>query len=407
MGEIWLDKEQKFLNHHTGDVNGSDIFDIRKASNSYAQESLNGSKHEYEVENRMSHIVEMTPMEYFETCARDCFDEPVHTLIQGRRADKNVLEHLKQVILKYGKKFPIPYIDYAQFNKPGQEGLHRMMVAGDLFGWDTKFPVQIIEWADKDKAMIEKDNRFTTKIESYIRKAITNALRYKYYNIAELKDQLQSELEDEFRYVEGFENGNFTFDLQNIDNETFVVIVNNKFKWEFSTDEVQWRDTTEDSDLEDIELDDLSDWMKDFLNDLEANKKESLTERYALPNEFLVSDQLQDLLKAEFGKDYYNKPICKDVCDFVHKQCPEAEVLSFLVSVWKIEPTFYESISQRGHCVIRYKDKVYDYTSGQYDDYGFKAATSQPRVLSYNPYLSKKFTVDAYVDQDYVVASYV
>ena len=53
-----------------------------------------------------------------------------------------------------------------------------MMVAGDLFGWDTKFPVQIIKWVDENRAIEEREWKHKRKIERYLDIAIERALRY-------------------------------------------------------------------------------------------------------------------------------------------------------------------------------------------------------------------------------------
>lgn len=56
-------------------------------------------------------------------------------------ADKKQIEYLKNIILKYKRKFPLPYLNLAE---RGQEGMHRMAVAAELFGWNEKFPVLIV-----------------------------------------------------------------------------------------------------------------------------------------------------------------------------------------------------------------------------------------------------------------------
>ena len=193
----WLDKEQKFYNYHTSEVDGSNIFDVNKASNSWSQNFLDDPYYMLKANNMEMNIEHMSPKEYWIRCARDVFKKPVDQLLnQWRTLDAKTLDHLTQVILKYKKRFPITYINYAEHNHPTQEGLHRMIVAGDLFGWDTKFPVMIIRWADEEKASAEKENIRKNKVENEISRAIDKALRYYYNNIDELKDQLYSEIEN-------------------------------------------------------------------------------------------------------------------------------------------------------------------------------------------------------------------
>ena len=402
----YLDKEERFYDYHTSDIEGNNVFDIHKASNSDAQQLLDGSEYWRTHKNTYSEIVEMTPFEYFEACARDCFNEPVSKLIRSRRMDKNTLDHLKQVIQIYKKKFPITYIDYAQHGYPEQEGLHRMMVAGDLFGWDTKFPVQIIKWVDEEKAKEEKEWKHIRKIERYLQLAVERSLRYNYYNIEELKDQLSSEFETEVRYLDEFEGRYFKLELEKVDDDILVVIIDNKYRWEFPFESIHFIDASnkEDIDLEDIDLDDLSDWMKDLLADLE-NEKKKLNEHHVITSEFLVSDELLSQIEEKFGPDYYKKPLCKEVCEFVADKCPECKMLSFAIAVWKLENYELEPISVKGHCVIKYDNKLYDYTSDQYLKYGITPAKSQPRILEYNEEYSKAFDADIYVDGNYIISA--
>ncbi len=403
----YLDKEERFYDYHTSDIEGNNIFDIHKASNSDAQQLLDGSKYWRDEKNTYSEIVEMTPYEYFEACARDCFNESTDQLIKSRRMDKNTLEHLKQVLQIYKKKFPIPYIDYATQYNAQQEGLHRMMVAGDLYGWDTKFPVQIIKYVDEEKAKKAHEWKHIREIERYLQLAVERALRYKYYNINELKDQLRSEFETEVRYLDEFEDRDFKLDIEEVDKETLIATIDDKYKWEFPADNVQYLDASdkEDIDLEDIDFDDLSDWMKDLLADLE-NEKKKLTEHIVRTAEFLVSNELLDQIKEKFGVEYYKKPLCKEVCEFVKSLCPECKLLDFAVGVWKYSNYELEPISTKGHCVIQYQDKVYDYTSDQYTGYGISKADSQPRILKYNKSASEAFGGDVFMDRDYVISVY-
>ena len=398
----YLDKEEKFYDYHTSDIDGNNIFDIHKASNSDAQQLLDGSKYWREEKNTYSEIVEMTPFEYFEACARDCFDESTEQLIQSRRRDENTLEHLKQVILKYKKRFPICYIDYATHHTPSQEGLHRMMVAGDLIGWDTKFPVQIIKWVDQDRANQEKEWKHKREIERYLQRAVDRALRYKYYNIKELEDQLYSEFETEVRYVDEFEDRVFKLDLTDsgdTEDPGLLVIIDNKYECFISLSEIQWlpkKDEVESTDdLEDLDVEDLSDWMKELLSEEYAHINN--------PDSFLVSNELLDQLEEEFGNDYYKKNLCEEVCKFVKSKCNQCELLSFAIGVFKLGNYELEPISTKGHCVIRYNNKVYDYTSNQYDSYGITPARTQPRILTYNDKLSKKYEAEVYSDNDYIV----
>lgn len=92
--------------------------------------------------NRTGEIVMMSPTEYFNECVDNVFSG--HTTFEGllnsRRYDKNLNSNYADAMRK-GAKFPLCYINYADKQ---QEGLHRMMTAGDIYGWDTKFPVLVV-----------------------------------------------------------------------------------------------------------------------------------------------------------------------------------------------------------------------------------------------------------------------
>jgi len=113
---------------------------------------------------------------------------PIGKLKEGRRYNKDNLDYLKKVVSKYKRKMFMPYINYA---KRGQEGLHRMMVAGDLFGWDEKFPVLVITTYDEEKRRAIEKKKEEYKIYELFREAVD---RYRYAH----KDE--EELEDNIRY---------------------------------------------------------------------------------------------------------------------------------------------------------------------------------------------------------------
>ena len=386
----WLDKDQKFYNYRTSEVDGSNIFDVNKASNSWSQNFLDDPKYMLESENAEMSIIYMTPLEYWKICARDVFNKPVDQLMnQWRRLDGKTLDHLTQVILKYKKRFPITYINYASHNHPTQEGLHRMIVAGDLFGWDTKFPVMVIKWADEEKAAKEKENKRKNEVENNISKAVDKALRYKYYNMDELKDQLYSEIQYELKYDDEFEDREFKLDLiTSDDNLGILAIVDNKYEVFISYDEIEFQEKSLDNDLDD---DDISDWLRDILN-----------EEYVIPEEFLRSKELQDELIAQFGENFSEKPICKEVCEYVKDRCLKCELLSFAISVWKDLGSEFECISNKGHCVIRLDNSLYDYTSNQYIDYGIDYSDGV-RILPYNEKLSKALNAKIYSNKNYMI----
>ena len=110
--------------------------------------------------NRTGDVVMMSPEDYFWMCSMYAWDHyvPVSSLKEQRAADDKINEKLKNLILN-GTKLDLCYIDKADHR---QEGLHRMMVVGDLYGWDTKFPVLVISVYDQ-----EREERAKKREEAY------------------------------------------------------------------------------------------------------------------------------------------------------------------------------------------------------------------------------------------------
>ena len=272
IAEAWLDNDQKFYDYRTRPIDGINIFDEQVASNSWAGNFLTDPEYMKTSKNMVMHIAQMTPTEYWEACARDVFHKPVATLLhQWRTLDEKTLEHLKQVIQIYKRRFPITYINYAKHDGADQEGLHRMIVAGDLYGWDTKFPVMIIEWADKDRANSEKQAIRANKVRNYINSAINQALRYKYSNIDELKSQLEDELRDELKYDSEFEDSAIEVQLiRTADQAGYEIILNDKYRDCYIFDEdIQFIDYIDfDDTMDDSFLDDIDD---SFIDDIELD----------------------------------------------------------------------------------------------------------------------------------------
>ena len=144
----------------TGTSFGNDF--LNKKDLTYRQES----------KNRTGKIVMMTPEEYYEECSEHAWGNyvPVDKLKAQRKANEGTIDYLKNLLDK-GGKFDLPYINKADH---GQEGLHRMMVAGDLYGWDTKFPVLVIDVYDeqveanrkkKEKAYDFRNDKFAEYCE--------------------------------------------------------------------------------------------------------------------------------------------------------------------------------------------------------------------------------------------------
>lgn len=140
--EKYLDDEEEFFDYGTSAVNGKDIFDLTKTGYSYYDNFLNQKDLEYMQKSKglTGRIEYMKPGDYFKYTGK-IFNKSPENDYKRTIADREQIEHLKDVILKYNRKFPLPYLNFAN---NAQEGRHRMAVAADLVGWNEKFPVLIV-----------------------------------------------------------------------------------------------------------------------------------------------------------------------------------------------------------------------------------------------------------------------
>lgn len=161
--EAYLDPEKRFWDYRTGQISGNKLFDITRSESSYGQSFLDNLG-KTDSKGRVGKIVEMSPTEYFKACAKG-FGSSYAAQINQIKADKDTYQHLSDVIDKYNRQFPITYLDYS--NGFAQEGRHRMYIAGERFGWNTKFPVLVIE-AEESPLFELKENRDPSHKEKYV-----------------------------------------------------------------------------------------------------------------------------------------------------------------------------------------------------------------------------------------------
>lgn len=275
---IMILNEEEFYNYRTDPVNGSDVVDMNRTGVSFYDDFLskdpdiiNGLKN---YKNLVGKVVMMSPNEYYQECSNYGFPDhkpSVESLKRSRRSHVEVLNHLKNVLTVYKHKFPMPFINKSD---NGQEGLHRMMVIGDMFGWDHKVPVLVVDWYDKQKAYEQAKQERKQRVEYNIEKSIKEALRYRFRNLEELQDQLQWELDKQFDYNNDDIDVPVVFELTNNDKDKTFVVSIGPYSSEFDYDDVSFIDHDEndsiDNDLDDVDLEDFmqryfgDNWEKDF-----------------------------------------------------------------------------------------------------------------------------------------------
>ena len=168
-----VDLESKKLtledfDYGTEDIQGKNIFDKNITGMTYYDQLL-PSNPDYEYysnkRNVESKIKYMTPERYYEYCARDIFNTSVDTFKNQRSFELDYIEKLKTVITEKKKKFPITILD---FNEKQQEGLHRMFVVGELFGWrNERFPVLCVYPKTEDLILKESKKRKSKKNKGF------------------------------------------------------------------------------------------------------------------------------------------------------------------------------------------------------------------------------------------------
>lgn len=139
--EAYLDPEEKFWDYRTKEVQPGKYIDTSRSEISWVDNLIHNIKYFEQNKGVTARIIDMTPEQYFEECAK-LFHNSVESQKRQIAADTETIEHLTDVITKFGKRFPIPYINIANHS---QEGRHRMYVLGELFGWDKAVPVLIIQ----------------------------------------------------------------------------------------------------------------------------------------------------------------------------------------------------------------------------------------------------------------------
>jgi hypothetical protein len=256
-----IEADRQFYDYKTSDVVDDILFDVNKAEASYYNSILKDDVEYYrDYKNKEGKIVYLSPNEYYKICAEEIFHKDIEGLKDERAYNKENLEFLKDVILVQKKKFPIPIIDYTG---PGQEGLHRMMVAGELVGWDTKQPVLVIDWADKERHERDVEEERKWRIKRRIDNAVGNALRYHYDNLGEFREQLQWDIDREF------DKEDVEFSTEQTDEEYIITVQDVSYSLPIEKIKIEKREES-DIDLDDIDIDDIDfsdeDWWKEIVN---------------------------------------------------------------------------------------------------------------------------------------------
>lgn len=241
----------EFFDYGTEAVTNNDLFDTHKTGMSFYDDFIDDPEYMRKNKNLTSEIVYMTPRQYFEECGK-IFGNNSSKQIEQTKRDTSTIEFLKKVIKTSKKKFPLPFLNYAN---NGQEGRHRMYTAAELTSWDTKFPVLIVDYYDKELQKRIEDNRNKNRLDRLVNQAVRNALQYSYKSVQEFEDEVEYHLSDIFEKAIQPEitkdNDILTISAEGGDTTIDV-------------DEIKLKET-DDYDEEEIDIDNLDnidDWLK-------------------------------------------------------------------------------------------------------------------------------------------------
>lgn len=140
--EAYLDSDNKFWDYNTKDITKWVIPDkLPLSTEIFDTSTLGGYSQYWDYLHDKKNIMYITANDYFEQCAKG-FGNSFSAQVRQVENDREVLDHLRQVIFKYHKSFPMPYI--SKSNGAKQEGRHRVYIFAELYSWNKSFPCLIL-----------------------------------------------------------------------------------------------------------------------------------------------------------------------------------------------------------------------------------------------------------------------
>lgn len=235
------------------DLNPEDLIDTSSTGVSFYDSFLDDKYTNYlnRTKNLVGTIEYLTPREYYEACA-EIFNSTVQSLVAQRRNDPDSLDWLLDRI-ENGHKFPLPYVNYAQ---KGQEGLHRMLILANNFGWDNiTFPVLVVRYANERRTVVDE----AYKILDH---AIQESIQYRYLKeslpddlVTEIQWHLDSDDENEYTAKCIDESSEeYIFSLISFESEIAISVDKSSLRYK-SSDDFEIDDS--DIDISDMDIDAL------------------------------------------------------------------------------------------------------------------------------------------------------
>ena len=148
--------------------------------------------------NESKRLVNMSPNDYFKFVSHQVGTTPERLMEQRQRVSNELSVDEIRKKMREGVKFDTPWLRLMDRGEPGdvnpywQEGLHRMLAAGQEYGMDTKFPTYI---AYENDSWNEMD---TLPMDDFIKHY--DKTRLERYNKYKEKERLkQQELDDFYK----------------------------------------------------------------------------------------------------------------------------------------------------------------------------------------------------------------
>ena len=122
-----------------------------------------------------------------------------------------------------------------------------MYVAGELYGWNHKFPVLVINWFDEKRHQRDVIAENKRAIHNKIFTAYRNARFYRYDDLEQFKDQFQSELNK--AYYISRNDDDIAFDLTISGDACVITVKEVEFDFELSELNITKEDETLTEDM--------------------------------------------------------------------------------------------------------------------------------------------------------------
>ena len=186
--------------------------------------------------NESKRLVNMSPNDYFKFVSHQVGTTPERLMEQRQRVSNELSVDEIRKKMREGVKFDTPWLRLMDRGEPGdvnpywQEGLHRMLAAGQEYGMDTKFPTYIAyendPWNEIDTLSMDdfikhyddkRLDRYNKRKNAELQEEENNKQWYKEMASRHFKVPLDQVTEEQIKAYEKFEDDLFSdFDIREL-----------------------------------------------------------------------------------------------------------------------------------------------------------------------------------------------